>query len=95
MVMCVKTLKPHCKRGMAFSYDFEDLHMLIAYFVRFSVTTAFSHLCRTVVTPPFLPPLVCGLHKKEQKKKSFDNKKKKKKATDFDKCTDSFFSNLM
>lgn len=57
---------------MAFSYDFEDLHMLMAYFVRFSVTTAFSHLCRTVVTPPLL---VCGLHKKEQKKALTTTKK--------------------
>lgn len=42
--------------------------MLIAYVVRFSVTTAFSHLCRTVVTAP--PPrlFVCGPHNKEQKK---------------------------
>lgn len=40
--------------------------MLIAYVVRFSVTTAFSHLCRTVVTPH--PLFVCGPHNKEQKK---------------------------
>jgi len=38
--------------------------MLIAYVVRFSVTTAFSHLCWTV----FTPLLVCGPHNKEQKK---------------------------
>lgn len=88
--MCVKTLKPHCKRGMAFSYDFENLHMLIAYVVRFGVTTAFSHLCRTVVTPLLH---VCGLHNKEQKKALI--KKKRKTAADFNKCTDFFFSNLM
>lgn len=77
---------------MAFSYDFEDLHMLIAYFVRFSVTTAFSHLCRTVVTPPLL---VCGLHKKEQKKALTTTATKNQQLQTFDKCTDFFFSNLM
>lgn len=49
--------------------------MLIAYVVRFSVTTAFSHLCRTVVTPLLL---VCGLHNKEQKKALTKKKKKEK-----------------
>lgn len=79
MVMCVKTLKPHCKRGMAFSYDFEDLHMLIAYFVRFSVTTAFSHLCRTVVTPPSFPHLFVVCTRRSKKKKALTTKKKRKK----------------
>lgn len=70
----------------------KNLHMLIAYVVRFSVTTAFSHLCRTVVTPLLL---VCGLHNKEQKKALTKKKKKRKTAADFNKCTDFFFSNLM
>lgn len=84
--MCVKTLKPHCKRGMAFSYDFENLHMLIAYVVRFGVTTAFSHLCRTVVTPLLL---VCGLHNKEQKK-ALIKKKEKQQQTSTNALTFSF-----
>lgn len=69
--------------------------MLIAYIVRLSVTTAFSHLRRTVVTP-----FSCGPHNKEQKK-ALTKKERKKQTknptvTDFDKCTDFFFFfNLM
>lgn len=68
--------------------------MLIAYLVRLSVTTAFSHLRRTVCYP-FL--MSCGPHNKEQKKALTKKKERKNPTvTDFDKCTDfSFFFNLM
>lgn len=50
--------------------------MLIAYIVRLSVTTAFSHLRRTVVTP-----FSCGPHNKEQKKALTKKKERNKQKT--------------